>query len=300
MFTVIPHRKWWYVFSTVLALGSVVVLFTWGLKPGIDFTGGSLLELDYATSTPSLADIRNTVQQSAGQTVSTVQAVGERGVVIRFPHITEATHQKLLADLKQLNADVIEQRFDAIGPTIGDELKRKTAWAVGLAVLGMIVYITIAFHKVTRPVPSWQYGSIAIFALLHDLLITAGAFAVISRFLGMEANASFVAAMLTVFGYSVNDTIIIFDRIRDNLQHHPNPNFAELVDTSIRQTLYRSTNTVLTVLLALFAILLFGGESIRDFAVTLIVGITLGTYSSIFLASPLLVEAQRIRFGKKR
>lgn len=295
MIAIIPKRRFWYVLSGIAALGGALTLLGWGLKPGIDFTGGSLLEIDYPGERPPMPELREKIQTAIDEVSLTVQPVGDHGVVIKFPHVTEAEHQQLIAALRQGHPDVVEQRFDSIGPTIGRELRQKTWWAVILAIVGMVAYISFAFRKVRRPVPSWQYGGIAIFALLHDMLITSGAFAVLGHFYGLEVNAPFVAAMLTVFGYSVNDTIVVFDRIRDNLLHHSTSNFAALVETSIRQTIVRSTNTSVGTLLSLLSILAFGGETIRDFALALIIGIVVGTYSSIFLASPLLVDVQRWR-----
>ena len=295
MLAVIPNRRFWYLISGTASAVSAAVLLAWGLHPGIDFTGGSLLEMRFSGERPPAPKLRQIVQSVTGEVSLSVQAAGAQGVVIKFPHVSELVHQRLVAAITQQHRDATEQRFDAIGPTIGNELVKKTWWAVGLAVIGMITYISLAFRNVRRPVPSWQYGSIAIVALLHDMLITSGVMAALGHWYGLEVNAPFVAAMLTVFGYSVNDTIVVFDRIRDNLLHHPSSNFAELVDASIRQTLARSTNTSLATLLSLLSILAFGGDTIRDFALALIIGIVVGTYSSIFIASPLLVDVQRLR-----
>lgn len=300
MLAIVPKRRFWYIISGVAALGGLLALLMWGLAPGIDFTGGSLLEIRFTAPRPSVSELRTLVQTVTGEVSLTVQPSGETGMAVRFPHITEATHQQIIGKLREQFPDVQEQRFDSIGPTIGRELRRKTWAAIGLAILGMISYISFAFRKVTRPVPSWQYGGIAIVALLHDMLITAGVFAALGHFYHVEVNAPFVAAMLTVFGYSVNDTIVVFDRIRDNLLHHPTSNFAELVETSIRQTVVRSTNTSLGTLLSLLSILVFGGETLRDFSLALIIGIVVGTYSSIFLAAPLLVEVRTFRFRGRR
>ncbi|MDO8560476.1 MAG: protein translocase subunit SecF [bacterium] len=299
MFAIIAKRKSWFILSALLVGLSVAAILRWQLRLGIDFTGGSLLEVSFPQR-PSVADVRQIIQEVSGEVSVTVQPIGEQGMVVRFPHVTQAVHQQLLDRIAKDFPGVEEQRFDAIGPTIGDELRKKTMWAVVLAVAGMITYISLAFRKVHRPVPSWQYGSIAIIALVHDLIITIGIFAALGHFYGLEVNAPFVAALLTVFGYSVNDTIVVFDRVRDNLLHHPAANFGELVETSIRQTIVRSTNTALPTLLTLLVILAFGGETIRDFALALIIGIVIGTYSSIFVACPLLVEAQRLRQHRKR
>lgn len=295
MFAIAPHRKIWYAISGTLTAAAIVALVGWGLRLGIDFTGGSLLQLTFPAQPPTVGDLRQTVQAATKFTAVTVQSAGVNGMIVRFPQITEVAHQQLWRDLTAAYPDVMEERFDAIGPTIGKELRVKTMWAIGLAVVGMILYISIAFRKVMRPLPSWLYGAVSIVALLHNMLITTGVFVALGKLYGLEVGAPFVAAMLTVFGYSVNDTIVVFDRVRDNLMHHPNSNFLQLVEASIQQTFRRSTNTGMCVLLSLLAILAFGGETIRDFALALIIGIAFGTYTSIFLASPLLIDAQRLR-----
>ncbi len=298
MVSIIPKRRVWFTCSGLLVLGSLAAIGWWGLRFGIDFTGGSLLELQFSQKRPSVAAVREIIQTVTKTPGITVQSFGERGMTARFPHVTQAIHQQLLERVRANHPDAVEARFDTIGPAIGDELRKKTVWAIGVSVVGMILFISFAFRKVTRPVPSWQYGTIAIVALLHDLVITTGAFAVFGRLYGIEVNAPFVAALLTVFGYSVNDTIVVFDRIRDNLLHHGSADFSRLVESSVQQTMVRSTSTSLATLLALLSILAFGGDTVRDFALTLIIGIAVGTYSSIFIASPLLVVVQHWR--KKR
>src|SRR3989338_8146472 len=289
MLAITSKRKIWYLVSGTLVSARAIVLILWGLKFGIDFTGGSLLELKFTKSIATVTDLRTAVTDVNGQSSVTVQPGSDQKVIIRFSQITESVHSDLMSKIRATYADVSEFLFDAIGPTIGNELRQKTLWAIILSAIGMIVYISFAFRKITRPVPSWQYGTLAIVALIHNLIITAGVFAVLGKFYNLEVNASFVAAMLTIFGYSVNDTVVVFDRIRDNLIHHPNTNFAQLVEDSIQHTFRRSTTTGFSVLLALLAILAFGGETIRDFTLAMIIGIAVGTYSSIFLAAPLLV-----------
>lgn len=300
MLAIIPKRRAWFILSGVLVGLSLTAIVSWQLRVGIDFTGGSLLQVQFLQQRPTVAELRQIMREISGEVSVTIQPIGEQGMVIRFPHVTQAVHQRLLDRIVRDYPGTQEQRFDTVGPTIGDELRRKTAWAVVLAIVGMITYISLAFRKVHRPVPSWQYGSIAIIALVHDIVITVGIFATFGHFYGLEVNAPFVAALLTVFGYSVNDTIVVFDRVRDNLLRNPMAHFGELVETSIKQTIVRSTNTALPTLLTLLVILAFGGDTIRDFALALIIGIVIGTYSSIFVACPLLVVAERLRRRRKR
>jgi len=201
---------------------------------------------------------------------------------------------------KTETAEVIEEkRFESIGPVIGNELKSSAFWALILSLVGIVLYISWAFRKVSRPISSFNYGFIAIIALFHDIVITMGIFAVLGHFLNVEVGIPFMAALLTVLGYSVNDTIVVFDRTRENLLKADIDDFEEVVNKSVNETLIRSLNTSFTTLLVLAALFLFGGETIKYFVVALFVGIFFGTYSSIFIASPLLVSWQRWKFRKQ-
>ena len=310
MFSLIKTRKIWFTISGLAFIVSLAGFLLWGLKPGIDFTGGSLLEIEFANQRPSNTEISGALEPLKLSDL-TIQAIADKGVALRFGTIDEETHQKILTSLKDkfkqtmsggegitLELKVLdEKRFYSIGPTIGQELKIKAFWAIGLATVAIILYIAWAFRKVSRPVASWKYGTIAVLALFHDVMITVGVFVFLGEIYGLEINATFIAAILTVFGFSVHDTIVVFDRTRENLLRHVGKDFEEIVDLSIRETVVRSINTSMTAILALFSVLLLGGESIRDFTLALIVGIAVGTYSSIFIASPLLVTAEKI--GKK-
>lgn len=315
MISVIKKRKIWFTFSTILSIMSIVAFILFGLKLGIDFTGGSLLEIEFSIPRPTNQQI-NDVLNSSGIDNAIIQPVGENGIIIRFKDINEDTHQQILNNLKenlQPNNEVREnqegntiaeskifdeKRFDSIGPNIGQELKRKTAWAIIIVMIAIILYIAWAFRKVSKPIASWKYGIIAVIALFHDILITVGFFAILGKFYGIEVNAPFIAALLTIFGYSNNDTIVVFDRIRENLIRHMGEDFEEIIDLSINQVIVRSINTSVTVLLALFVLFVFGGATIRDFVLALIFGVVIGTYSSIFLASPLLVSWEKFRLKK--
>ncbi|MEK7618764.1 MAG: protein translocase subunit SecF, partial [Patescibacteria group bacterium] len=213
---------------------------------------------------------------------------GEKGVLLRFKTVTEETHQKILAELKKDDGTLLEKSFQSIGPVIGQELKSKSLMAILLALVMILLYITIVFRKVSYPVASWKYGTAAIFALFHDLLFVLGIFAVLGHFRGVEIQSSFIPAFLTVLGFSVHDTIVVFDRIRENLQKFKGE-FAEIVQKSLSETIVRSINTSFTVLLVLSALYFFGGETLKTFSLALLLGIGIGTFSSIFVASPLLV-----------
>ncbi|NTU98432.1 protein translocase subunit SecF, partial [Candidatus Falkowbacteria bacterium] len=228
------------------------------------------------------------------------QPVGNQDMILRFQDSTEEKHQAVLSSLDKLaktkskDNKVEETRFDSVGPSIGQELKQKSVNAIFFVLLAIVLYISWAFRKVSKPIASWKYGMAALIALSHDTIITLGVFSVLGKFYNVEINTPFVAAILTVIGYSVHDTIVVFDRIRENLPKS-HSDFEGTVNVSLNQTLVRSVNTSVTVLLTLVAVTVFGGESIRTFALALTVGIAIGTYSSIFVASPILVVWEKWR-----
>ena len=296
---IIKKRKIWFTLSGILVAAGIITFAFWGLNLGIDFTGGSLLEVEFLTQRPNSEEITQTLASlELGDVV--VQPVGEHGIILRFKEVDENTHQQIVTTLEETfgNENGItleEKRFDSIGPTIGQELKKKTVWAISIVIVAIILYIAWAFRKVSKPIASWKYGLIAVVAVFHDVIITIGIFSLLGKFYGLEVNAPFVAALLTILGYSVNDTIVVFDRTRENLIHRLGEDFEQIVQDSINQVITRSINTSLTTLVVLSSILLFGGATIRDFVLALIVGISIGTYSSIFLASPLLVVWEKFR-----
>jgi preprotein translocase subunit SecF len=304
MMRIIQHRGIGFAISGIAIVISIVALFMWGLKPGLDFTGGSLLEVEFAgVNRPEPADV-----VAAAKTVITngeisAQPIGAAGMTVRTVTIDEAAHQMLVTKIRGTFAkgggSVTENRFDSIGPVIGQELQQKTLWAVAIAILAIVLYITFVFRKVSYPVASWKYGVCTIVALGHDVVIPLGALAILGHYTGLEVGAWVVTALLTILGFSVHDTIVVFDRIRENLSKHGRDGFEDLVNRSINETLARSINTSLTVLLTLLAAYIFGGGSVKDFILTLLIGIFAGTYSSIFVASPLLV-AWHVYVNKKR
>ena len=294
MISVIQRKNWWFTLSFVMVFASIVGLLLWGLRPGIDFTGGSLVEINFENSRPDNQEISQAISQlQVGEVI--VQLTDENGAILRLASITEEQHQQIIETIRAafLGNTVSELRFDSIGPVIGQELKRKTVWAIGIVLVLMVLYIAWAFRKVSKPVAAWKYGLIAVVALFHNILITMGGFTVLGRLYGVEVNASFVAALLTILGYSVNDTIVIFDRIRENLLRRVGEDFGKIIDISINEVLTRSISTGCSTLLALFALLLLGGSTINNFVLALIIGISVGTYSSIFLASPMLLVFEK-------
>lgn len=215
--------------------------------------------------------------------------VAEGGYLIRMAAVSEEMHQQYLSDLRTTFGTIEEGQFQSIGSTIGQELKNKSLWAIVYVVLGISLYVTYAFRKVSYPVKSWKYGVITLITLLHDVIVPAGVFAVLGWKFGIEIDTNFIVALLVVMGFSVHDTIVVFDRVRENvLNHSANTSFAEVVNKSINQTFARSINTSLTVLVVLVALYFFGPATLQYFVLTLLIGIAMGTYSSIFVASPLL------------
>jgi len=290
---IVSNRKIWFALSGALVVASIVCVLTIGIRFGIDFTGGSLLEVTVQEGVTA-QDVR-TQMSDAGYSNLSIQNSGEQGLIIRTEDLTEEEHQTLLSVLNDKVGVVEELRFDSIGPVVGDELRRTATTGIVVTLLLIALYIAWSFRKVTEPVASWKYGFLTILAAFHDVIITVGAFSVLGYFYGWEIGTAFVAAILTILGYSINDTVVVFDRTRENLLKRVGDTFEETVEVSIEQTITRSINTSLTTILALLAIFLFGGDSTRPFALALIIGIGTGTYSSIFLASPLLVTWELFR-----
>lgn len=304
---IIGHRIIFYSISGFLVLASIISFFVFGLALGRDFTGGALWEIRYRENPPTSQEFTE-ILRAQGEGRVLIQPTGDNGFIIRLPDISEERHQELFSALREeqkkkngeeeetkkeeaSSPSVEELRFDSIGPVVGAELKRNALIALLLAVAGIILYIAWAFRKVSKPISSWLYGVIAVTALLHDVIIPAGIFA----YLRVEIDMLFVSALLTILGFSVHDTIVVFDRVRENLRKGGEDSFAALVNRSVNETLVRSFNTSLTVVVALAVVLFFGGDSTFYFVLALLIGVVVGTYSSIFIASPLLVTIERLR-----
>ncbi len=283
----IIKNKWIFItIAAILSLAAVVVISVKGLNLGIEFTGGSIVEVSYEEA-PELATVNAAL---AGFDFNAlVQPFGDDGYIIRTRELTEADRGVLMASL-ELNEQIPQlERFNTIGPTIGSELRSKALLSIILVAIAIIFFIAFAFRKVAEPVSSWKYGLIAVMALAHDVIIPLGIFALV----GKEATTLLVVGLLSIIGLSVNDTIVVFDRTRENLNENASENnkesFAKTVGRAIRQTMARSINTSLTLIAVLSALLIFGPDATKDLAFILLLGTFFGTYSSIFLASPLLV-----------
>ena len=274
--------------ASLLALGAILA---WGLKPGIDLKGGSILEVSYPDGRPEVSAIQ---EKSKALDLGEVriQPAGDNGLVLRQRSLTQ-TEKASIDEILASFGTVEEVQFNSIGPSIGEELMRKAWWAIGLVSLCIILFIAFAFRHVSKPVSSWKYGIVAIITLLHDILIPTGYFAYLGHTRDAEVGVLFIVALLTILGISINDTIVVIDRIRENLKNNEDKRqhqeFGLVVWKSIKQTMARSVNTSVTVIIMLIVLYVAGPVSTRDFSLTLIIGMIAGTYSSIFLASPMLV-----------
>lgn len=295
MLQIISKRKIWFSVSGILAGLSVFFIIFLGLNFGIDFVGGSTMEVNFSQKVPAVSDIQE-IFSDVELSSLTIQPTDQNGLILSFKETDEETHQEIMNALegfdKEEYGSIEEMSFNSVGPSVGRTLKKKSFYAVILVIIAIILYIGWSFRQVSKPITSWKYGITAVITLIHDCLIVLGAFSIFGHFYGFEINAAFIAAILTVLGYSVNDTIVIFDRIRENLPKSEE-NFSNTINTSINQNITRSINTSLTTFFVLGSIFFFGGDSVKEFTGALLIGIMVGTYSSIFLASPLLVFWER-------
>ena len=289
---VIKNRKIFLAISALFVLGALFLIFIEGLKFGIEFTGGSLTEVAYTEGRPETEDIRSAIAPlSFGEFI--VQPTEENGIFVKTRSLTEDERVSLI-DALSLDGqkDVEEKSFTSIGPSVGKELKSKSTIALIIVVISIILFIAYTFRHVSKPVSSWKYGIIAIITLLHDVIIATGAFAVMGKLMGAEVDTLFVVAVLTILGLSINDTIVVFDRIRENINRKFSHDFKEVVGRSLDETYARSINTSLSTVIVLLALFFFGPESTKVFSMTMAIGMFFGTYSSVFLASPLLVTIE--------
>lgn len=290
----LKFKKIYFIFSGILALVAVSSLFIFGLRFGIDFLGGSILEINFEQRPENPVIQEKLKELDLGEII--VQPTGDKGVLLRMKSIDEDTHQKIIFRLNEISK-VEEGRFESIGPVIGEELRQKTIILIIVSLIALLVYIAIAFRKVSFPISSFQYGIISIIALSFDVLITVGVLSVLGRLYNVQFSIPIITALLTILGYTINDKVIVFDRVRENLLRQRGLSFDVIINQSLNQTLIRSLSTGFCSLLVLLFIFLLGGETLKYFSLTLIVGIVVGTYSSLFLASPLLITWLRWRKG---
>ena len=308
---IIKNRAIFYTFSIILIVASIFSFVKWGLNFGIDFTGGTLIEVSYSNERPAQADVLNSISKIDEK--ASVRPASTDSYIIRMKPIDQSEKAKVLEVLK-ISSSIDEanisnsqnastsvaslKTFDSIGPILGAESLRKALVSIVLVILGIVLFITFAFRKVSEPVSSWKYGLVAIVALVHDVIIPTGVFSILGHYAGYEIDTLFVTAILVILGFSVHDTIVVFDRVRENLRNYSAKKpFVEVVGESINQTLVRSVNTSLTTLIALLVLYFVGGSATEHFSLALIIGIAAGTYSSIFVGSALLVTIEK--WGKK-
>lgn len=287
MIDIVKRRYLYFGISLLVIIPGMVALLIWGFPLAIDFKGGSLLDVRFDKgNVPQPAQVTALYEEN-GFRDSIVQTSGQNGLIIRSLEMTDTQRDQLVSTMEsRFSAFITINRFDSVGPSVGQEVAKRAAGAVGLAALGIMIYITLAFRGVSH---AFRYGVSAIIAMLHDVAVVVGVEAILAHFLKWEVDSLFLTALLTVIGFSVHDTIVVFDRIRENLNIYRKLPYETVVNHSIVQTLVRSINTQLTVMLTLLTLALFGGITIRHFVVTLLVGVFSGTYSSIFNASPILV-----------
>ncbi|OHA72938.1 MAG: protein-export membrane protein SecF [Candidatus Wildermuthbacteria bacterium RIFCSPLOWO2_01_FULL_47_18] len=297
---VVKNRNWIVGIIGALMLVTLVLTFSWKPNLSIEFTGGTVITGEYASSSPSVTAIQESLESLELGTVR-LQPLGEKGLVMRSRDLSQDEHAKVVALLSDGTNEFKETSLSTVGPSVGKELRQKAVLSVLLVLILIILFVAYAFRSVSNVVSSWKYGIVVVITLVHDIFVPTGVFVILSHYLiGYEIDTLFVTALLAILGYSVADTIVVFDRIRENLKNSPeikppgtegliSESFADLVGRSLRETYVRSTNTSLTTVLASLAIFFFGGEATKHFALMLAVGITAGTYSSILLASPLLV-----------
>lgn len=290
---VIKYRNLFFALSLAIIIPGLLALYLWGLKLGIDFAGGTLWEIKFERSVTA-ADIEEFIKSQNYQ-VSSIASSSGQSILIRTKETDENKINNLKEQIQKNFGQTEDLRLETVGPVISKELTKKAMIAVGIAILAIVTYITWAFRKVPRPTSPFAFGVCTVVALVHDVIVVVGSFAILGHFLNIEVDSLFITAILTVLGFSVHDTIVVFDRIRENLKKYSDLPFEKVVNHSLSQTFGRSLNTSLTVIFVLLALLLFGGQSIRTFVLALLIGIISGTYSSIFNAAPLLVVWHKIR-----
>jgi len=295
---VITYRKFFFILSVILLLVSIFAMWKFGFNVGIDFKGGTITEISYSEGRPLQATLTPQIDK-LGLGNYILQPTGDDSYVVKTKELDEKEKQSLLKVLAPGNASTTIDRYDSIGPIVGSELKKKSFTAIVVVILCIVLFVTYAFRKVSEPVASWKFGLATIISLAHDVIIPTGIFAIYAHFTGAEIDVLFVSAILAVLGYSVHDTIVVFDRIREHLrvnkEKYVKESFDITVGKSVRETFGRSINTSATIFLVLIVLFFLGGSTTKDFAFVLLIGIIAGTYSSIFVASPLLVLFERMQ-----
>lgn len=294
-------KKWWLIISALIMVPGIIALIVWKLPLGLDFKGGALMEVSFTERSVNEQELRERIKSYPEARGAVVSKIESEIYSIKVLPITESEHKEIITKLNTDFGQTTETQFQSVGPSVSRDLTVKAIRAIVMAAVLIILYLAYAFRAVAFPVSSWRFGVVAVVALLHDLVITVGVFAILAHFFKFEVDSTFITALLTVMGFSVHDTIVVFDRIRENLiknRASSSLEFETVADQSLGETLNRSLATSLTVIMTLTALTILGGESVRAFVVTLLVGIFVGTYSSIFTATPLLVLWQQRVFRR--
>src|SRR3989344_3058918 len=291
---IIGKKYWYLIFSAIIIIPGLASLFLYGLNLSIEFTGGSRLTLVFEknVSNEQLSGIKKVFEDNNIKVSSLEKS--EKTVFVKTAPLDQKKDAEVVNSLKEKIGNFNQAEYETVGPVIGSEITLNAIKAIVIASALIVLYITWSFRQVPKPASSLRFGVAARAALIHDVLLLLGVFSILGHFFAVEIGSLFVTAVLTVIGFSVHDTIVVFDRIRENLKRMGSQNFSAVINDSILQTFDRSLNTSLTVVLVLFALLLFGGDTIRWFVVALLIGIISGTYSSIFNAAPLLVIWQEL------
>ncbi|HUT96453.1 MAG TPA: protein translocase subunit SecF [Candidatus Paceibacterota bacterium] len=293
-FPFVKYYKIHYFLISILIIASIACLFILGLNLGIDFLGGTIWEFQFENR-PDNAIIQEKLNKfDLGEII--IQPTGEKGIILRFKDIDENVHQQMLSSLNEISK-VEEGRFESIGPTIGKELRNKTITLIVISLISLLIYIAVAFRKLSWPISGWQYGLVSIITLAIDVIIPVFVLILLGKFNNVQFNIPIVAALLTILGYTMNDKVIVFDRVRENILRTRSEDFAGTINQSLNQVISRSLSTGFCTLLVLFSIFFLGGETLKYFSLTLIIGIVVGTYTSLFIASALLISWGRKRIG---
>ena len=296
MLDVIGKKNYYLGFSAIIVIVSWLLIVFFGFQQGIDLKGGTRWQIAFSNGGVSENQVREILTEVNKIQENSVKPASDGSFIIRLPNLSEADHQKYLIALGSLGS-IDEKNFASIGPAIGSELRTKSIWAIVFVLLGISLYIAWAFRKVSEPVKSWKYGLVTLLSLVHDVSIPAGLLALLGVWQGVEIDGNFIVALLVVMGFSVHDTIVVFDRIRENIliNRGRNIDLGKIINFSVKETFARSVNTSLTLFIVLVALLFAGPSSLFYFILTILVGTIFGTYSSIFVASPLLYLWQRRR-----
>ncbi len=291
---IVNNRNFFFILSGLLILGSAFSIYFYGFNLGIDFKGGSILEVSYVSERPALELTKGKLNPLNLGSYTLIPS-GSLNYILKARDISPEEKTKVLSAFSLGENTAKEEKFNSIGPVVGNEMKNKAMIAIGVVLVCILAFVTFVFRKVSNPVASWKYGLATIVALAHDVVIPTGIFVAYAQFTGAEVDLLFISALLAILGYSVHDTIVVFDRVRENLRENKGKTFTEVVGESTMQTMTRSINTSLTTFLALLALYFIGGEATKHFAFILLTGVLVGTYSSIFVASPLLVTLERLQ-----